>query len=114
MGLGRFYHARHAPHELTARAVVLVYNWWSWYLRAANPKARREALTCRPHLMAAAVRATHSGGRTELHLTHMHAEMGLIKSMIASIWAAIAYVKRTAEQLPKVYRWRVLLGYICE
>ena len=23
--------------ELTARAVALVYNWWSWYVRAANP-----------------------------------------------------------------------------
>jgi hypothetical protein len=26
--------------ELTARAVALTYNWWSWYVRAANPKAR--------------------------------------------------------------------------
>jgi hypothetical protein len=31
--------------ELTARAVALVYNWWSWYVRAANPQSRREALT---------------------------------------------------------------------
>jgi hypothetical protein len=88
--------------ELTARAVALVYNWWSWYVRAANPQARREALTSRPLLLAAVGRATHSGGRTELHLTPMHAEVGLIKTMIANVGAAIAYVKRAAEQLPKV------------
>ncbi len=27
--------------QLSARAVALVYNWWSWYVRAANPQARR-------------------------------------------------------------------------
>ncbi len=100
--------------ELTARAVALVYNWWSWYVRAANPQARREALTSRPLLLAAVGRATHSGGRTELHLTPRHAEVGLIKTMIANVQQAIAYVKRAAEQLPKFDRWRVLLGYICE
>jgi hypothetical protein len=38
--------------QITARAVALVYNWWSWYVRAANPQARREALTSRPLLLA--------------------------------------------------------------
>lgn len=100
--------------EITARAVALIYNWWSWYVRAANPQARREALTSRPLLLAAVGRATHSGGRTELHLTPMHAEVGLIQTMIANIQAAIAYVRRTAEQLPKIDRWRVLVSYISE
>ena len=79
-----------------------------------HPQARREALTSRPLLLAAVGRTTHSGGRTELHLTPMHAEASLIRTMIANVQQAIAYVKRSAEQLPKVDRWRVLLGYICE
>ena len=29
--------------QLSARAVALVYNWWSIFVRLANPKARREA-----------------------------------------------------------------------
>ncbi len=44
----------------------------------------------------------------------MHAEVGLIKTMIANIQATIVYVRRAAQQLPKVDRWRVLIGYICE
>jgi hypothetical protein len=44
----------------------------------------------------------------------MHAEVGLIRTMIANIQAAIAYVRRAEEQLPKIDRWRVLVGYICE
>jgi len=99
--------------QMTARAVALVYNWWSWYVRAANPPARREALTSRPLLLAAVGRACHHAGQTTLHLTPMHAETGLIKSMIANVQAAIRHVKAIAQQLPSVDRWATLLHYIC-
>ncbi len=98
----------------TARAVALVYNWWSWYVRAANPQARREALTSRPLLLAAVGRATSSGNQTTLYLTPMHAETALIKSMIANVHAAIRHVRTAAEQLPKLDRWAALLAYICQ
>jgi Transposase DDE domain group 1 len=100
--------------EVTARAVALVYNWWSWYVRAANPQVRREALTSRPLLLAAVGRAVHTAGQTLLYLTPMHAQTGLIKTMIANIQAAIGYVKALAEQLPKLNRWNALVSYICE
>lgn len=99
--------------QITARAVALVYNWWSWYVRAANPQARREALTSRPLLLAAVGRAVSHSGQTLLYLTPMHAEAGLIKSMIANVHAAISHVRRAAEQLPKLDRWATLLAYIC-
>jgi len=100
--------------QITARAVALVYNWWSWYVRAANPQARREALTSRPLLLAAVGRAVSHSGQTTLYLTPMHAEAGLIKSMIANVHAAISHVRRAAEQLPKLDRWRALVAYICQ
>lgn len=100
--------------QVTAQAVALVYNWWSWYVRAANPQARRAALTSRPLLLAAVGRATSGGNQTTLYLTPMHAEAGLIKSMIANVHAAIRHVKAAAEQLPKLDRWRAMLAYICQ
>jgi len=99
--------------QLTARAVALVYNWWSWYVRAANPQARREALTSRPLLLAAVGRTVSHAGQTMLYLTPMHAEAGLIKSMIANVHAAIRHVRRAAEQLPRLDQWATLLAYIC-
>ena len=77
--------------QVTARAVALVYNWWSWYVRAAN-----------------------SGNQTTLYLTPMHADAGMIKAMLANVHAAIQHVKAAAEQLPKLDRWRTLLAYICQ
>ena len=83
-------------------------------MRAANPQARREALTSRPLLLAAECRATSSGNQTTLYLTPMHAEADLIKSMIANVYAAIQHVKAAAGQLLKLDRWRVQLAYICQ
>lgn len=100
--------------QITARTVALVYNWWSWYVRAANPSARREALTSRPLLLAAVGRATSHADQTTLYLTPMHAEASLIKSMIANVHAAIRYVRHAAEQLPRLDRWATLIGYICQ
>jgi hypothetical protein len=45
--------------QSSARVVALVYNWWSWYCRAAKPEARMEAMTSRALLLAAVGRATH-------------------------------------------------------
>jgi len=49
--------------QLAARAVALIYNWWSLFVRLANPPARREAITSRPWLMAANRSRTDHAGR---------------------------------------------------
>ena len=33
--------------RLSARAVGLIYNWWSWYTRLALPEIQKEAITSR-------------------------------------------------------------------
>ena len=53
---------------LSARAVALIYNWWSWYVRLAHPKTRLEAITSRPMLLAAVGRMTRHSRLTKLVL----------------------------------------------
>ncbi|PTT74953.1 transposase [Pelomonas sp. HMWF004] len=86
--------------QITARAVALVYNWWSWYVRAANPQARREALTSRPLLLAAVGRAANSGNQTTLYLTPMHAQASLIKAMVAMFMRPSSTSKRLRSSCP--------------
>ena len=100
--------------QTTARACALVYNWWSWYCRAANPEARMEAITSRPLLLAAVGRATHSSGQTTLYLTPLHGKAALLKSLIANIHAALQHVKDAAEQFKAADRWAVLLRYVSQ
>jgi hypothetical protein len=98
--------------QTSARAVALIYNWWSWYCRAAKPEARMEAITSRALLLASVGRATQHAGQTTLYLTPMHAARTTLMDLIANIREALSHVRRIAEQLPTVDRWKTLLDYI--
>jgi hypothetical protein len=98
--------------NLSARAVALIYNWWSWYVRLANPKARLEAITSRPLLLSAVGRLTHHAGQSRLLLTITHAASDQIKTMIANIRAGLQHILAAAPQLPKPARWKSLVNYI--
>jgi hypothetical protein len=100
--------------QTSARAVALIYNWWSWYCRAAKPEARMEAITSRSLLLAAVGRATKHAGQTTLYLTTMHASRTALMLLIANIRAALSHVNRIAEQLPATDRWKILLEYIVD
>ena len=98
--------------QTSARAVALIYNWWSWYCRAAKPEARMEAITSRALLLAAVGRAIKHAGQTTLYLTTMHASRTALMRLIANIRAALSHVNRVAEQSPTTDRWKILLEYI--
>jgi Transposase DDE domain group 1 len=112
-GLGGFTTQDIARCQTTARAGALIYNWWSWYCRAAHPGARLEAVTSRPLLLAAVGKTTSHAGQTQLYLTPLHAKVDTIKSLVVNVRAALGHVARCAEQFPKLDRWRELLRYIC-
>jgi hypothetical protein len=98
--------------NLSARAVALIYNWWSWYIRLAHPKARLEAITSRPMLLSGVARLTQHAGQSRLLLTLSHAAGDQIKAMIANIRKGLDHVLASAPQLPKASRWPALVRYI--
>ena len=96
----------------SARAVALIYNWWSWSIRLAHPKTRLEAITSRPMLLSGVARLTHHAGQSRLLLTLSHAAGDQIKSMITNIRKGLDHVLATAPQLTKTGRWPALVRYI--
>jgi hypothetical protein len=100
--------------HLSARAVALIYNWWSWYVRLAHPKARLEAITSRPLLLAGVARLTQHAGQSRLLLTLTHAAGDQITAMIANIRKGLSLILATAPQLTTVERWGALLRYIID
>ena len=100
--------------QTSARAVALVYNWWSWYCRAAKPGARMEAITSRALLLASVGRAVKHAGQTTLYLTPMHAAKDKLIALIANIRAALSHVRAVAEQLPRTDRWKTFLDYVVQ
>ena len=100
--------------NLSARAVALTYNWWSWYVRLAHPATRLEAITSRPLLLAGVARLTQHAGQSRLLLTMTHAAGDLIKSMVANVRKGLDTILATAPQLTKRERWTALVRYIVE
>jgi hypothetical protein len=98
--------------QTTARACALVYNWWSWYCRAAHPTARMEAITSRPLLLAGVGRAVSHAGQTTLYLTPLHGKATLLRSLIANVQAALRHVRATAEQFGSLDPWTTLVRYV--
>ena len=98
--------------NLSARAVGLVYNWWSWYVRLAHPKTRLEAITSRPLLLSGVARLTQHAGQSRLLLTLTHAAGDQIKVMLANVRKGLDTILATAPQLTKSERWTALVRYI--
>jgi hypothetical protein len=98
--------------NLSARAVALIYNWWSWYVRLAHPKARREAITSRPLLLAGVARLTQHAGQARLLVTLTHAAGDFVKTMIANVRTGLDSILQAAPQLKKTERWPALVRYI--
>ena len=98
--------------NLSARAVALIYNWWSWYVRLAHPQTRLEAITSRPLLLAGVARLTQHAGQSRLLLTLTHAAGDQIKAMVANVKKGLDSILAAAPQLPKAQRWPALVRYI--
>jgi hypothetical protein len=86
---------------LSARAVALIYNLWSWYVRLAHPKARLEAITSRPKLLSAVGRMTSHSGQKKILLTITHEAAAQIKALVANVRHGLHLIQGNAPQLTK-------------
>jgi hypothetical protein len=71
--------------QTSARLVALVYNWWSWYCRAAKLGVRLEASISRGLLLASVGWAVSHAGQTTRSLTPMHAAKDKPMALIVNI-----------------------------
>jgi len=98
--------------NLSAQAVGLIYNWWSWYVRLAHPQARLEAITSRPLLLAAVGKITEHAGQKRILLSLTHAAASQVKSLISNVREGLQHIRATAAQFHESLRWKALVDYI--
>jgi hypothetical protein len=99
--------------QLAARAVALIYNWWSLFVRLANPEARREAITSRPWLMTSVGRRTEHAGQTTLTLTGLHAEFDKARAALMRVSALLQqWVNTAAEQFKSRSVWSLCCDHL--
>ncbi len=97
--------------RFNAMAVALIYNWWSLFVRLANPKARLEAITSRPFLLSGVARQSRHAGQQHLVISHTHRYAHLAQAMLTRVSRMLQeWAKTTAEQLDPDALW----ARVCE
>ena len=96
--------------RLLARSVALIYNWWSLFVRLADPEHHREAITSRPLLLQAIARQTRHAGQTKLTVSSTHGERHQARRAYLRIANFFAALREKAEQLDPVQRWYHILS----
>ena len=99
--------------QLSARAVALIYNWWSLFVRLASPEARREAITSRPWLMFSVGRRTEHARQTMITLTGLHAHFGKAREALTRVSTQLqASAVEAAEQLGLTSVWQLCCEHL--
>jgi hypothetical protein len=91
--------------RLMARCVALVFNWWTLFVRLADPEHHREAITTRPLLLTAIGRQTSHAGRTTIHVSSPHGKHAKARLALSRIAVFLEYLRSMAEQLTPLERW---------
>jgi hypothetical protein len=100
--------------QIAARTIALIYNWWSLFVRLADPSKRREAITSRPLLLGAVGRRTTHAGQVCITITPAHGQAGRIQAMLTRVSTFLSGLMDTAEQLTSAERWHRILSKIFE
>ena len=92
--------------QVAARNVGLVYNWWSLFVRCAEPKRPREAITSRPLLLCGVGRLSESGNQLKVQITSLHAAAKDIQGLLSGLSQFLSGLRNTAEQLSPMQCWQ--------
>jgi hypothetical protein len=91
--------------QVAARNVALIYNWWSLFVRCAEPQRPREAVTSRPLLLAAVGREISHAGQTTVVLTSTHGEAKRVQQLLTDLSLFLSGLRNAAEQLSPQECW---------
>ena len=95
--------------RLMARMVALIYNWWTLFVRLAQPHKHFEAISSRPLLLHGVATHTRHAGQTRLTITSTHAKQAAIQAVLTNVAVFLKALKTTAEQWMGGQRLRAIL-----
>ena len=109
-GWGGFTTQDLARCRLLAGIVALIYNWWSLFVRLADPDHHREAITTRPLLLSAIAQRSQHAGQVKLTISSMHGARDMARRAYLRIASFLERLRKSAEQLDPLQRWYRILS----
>ena len=109
-GWGGFTTQDLARCRLAARLVALFYDWWSIFVRLAEPSRHLEAITSRPLLLAAIGTRVRHARQTVLKVASSHAKAIPAAKALRAVALFLRALGKNAEQLTRLQIWRAILA----
>jgi hypothetical protein len=100
------------PCRLMARIIALIYNWWTLFVRLAEPRMHKEAITSRPLLLSSVGRLTKSGRQNKLSITPTHRLKDKVIEAYQLISVFFKDFKAIAPQLSNKRCWQLIIEKI--
>lgn len=99
-----------------ARIIALIYNWWSLFVRMANPDAEghQEAITSRPLLLTGVGRLTKTGRQRTMTITSHHGKSERVCELFQQLDHFFCDLKAIAPQLSSLECWSRILAKVVE
>ena len=88
-----------------SRMIALVYNWWTLFVRLANPDHHLEAITSRPLLLSSVGRLVKSGRQQKLIITSNHSKSEKVEKIFSKVSLFFKQLKGDAPQLTPRQCW---------
>jgi hypothetical protein len=95
---------------LAARLVALFYDWWSIFVRLAEPDRHREAIASRPLLLHAVAERVRHARATTIKIASTHARAVPAAKALRAVALLLRSLARNAQQLTNLQRWREILA----
>jgi hypothetical protein len=109
-GWGGFVTQKLKPCRLMARMIALIYNWWSLFMRLAEPDKHLEAIVSRPLLLHGIGKQTTHAGQKTLTITSTHGRVSYIQETYQRINDFFNQLKVIAPQLSPIHCWYRILS----
>ena len=98
------------PCRLVARIIALIYNWWSLFVRLAEPDKHYEAIVSRPLLLHGVGKQTRHGAQKTITITSTHGRSSYVRDAYQRVNDFFNGLKAIAPQLTPLQRWYRILS----
>jgi len=109
-GWGGFVTQKIKPCRLIARMIALVYNWWSLFVRLAEPDKHYEAIVSRPLLLHGVGKQTSHAAQKTLTITSTHGRASYVRQAYQRVSDFFTELKAIAPQLTPLQCWYRILS----
>jgi hypothetical protein len=109
-GWGGFVTQKIKPCRLIARMIALIYNWWSLFVRLAEPDKHYEAIVSRPLLLHGVGKQTSHAAQKTLTITSTHGRATYVRAAYQRVCQFFDDLKAIAPQLTPIACWYRILS----